>query len=258
MTSILVIPDSHSKPQIDNERYDWAAKFIVEFKPDYVVELGDFVDTESLCSYTIGKKTHENKRLVEDIQHALDARKRLTLPIHEETNKLKKNKRKRWAPVLIALGGNHENRVLKLQEAQPFLDGILDEDMSLSKTLGWQYYNFGEIVTIENIDFSHYFKGKGRQMPLAGKNLPYRLIQERKRSSVQGHSHLWGYYTEKNEVGGSLCSLVAGCYFGHWEGYAGNDNNMWWRGLTLLTNVVDGHFDVKQYSYQEIKNAFSN
>jgi len=257
MTSFIIIPDSHCKPGVDNDRYDWVAKFIVEYKPDYVVELGDFVDTESLCSYTIGKKSHENKRLVEDILHAQEARHRLTQPIHDEVERLTKNHRKRWHPTLIALGGNHENRVMKLQENQPFLDGILTEDLSGAAEAGWDYYPFGEIVTIENIDFSHYFKAKGRQNPLAGKNLPHRLIQERKRSSVQGHSHLWGYYTERNEVGGSLCALVAGCYFDHWEGYAGNDNNMWWRGITVLKNVDNSHFDVSQISYEEIRNAYA-
>jgi hypothetical protein len=256
MVSILVIPDSHCKPGVENDRYDWAARFAIDFKPDYIVELGDFVDNASLCSYTIGKKANENKRLTEDISHAIEARHRLTQPILDEQGRLAKGKKRKWNVKLFALGGNHENRILKLQENLPHLDGLLPEDLSNSKEFGWDYYPFGEIITIENIDFSHYFKAKGRQNPLAGKNLPHRLVQERKRSSVQGHSHLWGYYTERNEVGGSLCALVAGCYFDHWEGYAGNDNNMWWRGLTLLTNVENGHFDVQQYSYNEIKHAY--
>ena len=58
----LVIPDSHAHPDYSNERYDWLAELILDIKPDVVIDIGDWFDMPSLCSYDRGTKGFEGRR----------------------------------------------------------------------------------------------------------------------------------------------------------------------------------------------------
>jgi hypothetical protein len=57
-------------------------------------------------------------------------------------------------------------------------------------------------------------------------------------------------------LGKAVNVVVAGCYFGHHQDYAGNDNNRWWRGVLVLRNVKDGDFDLEQVSYEALEQKY--
>ena len=42
--------------------------------------------------------------------------------------------------------------------------------------------------------------------------------------------------------------MVAGACFTHYEPYAGQRNNQYWRGIVLKTNVEDGQYDFERIS----------
>ena len=56
MRKYLIIGDSHAKPAVSNRRYHWLGKLARDLKPDVVVNMGDWFDMESLCSYDRGTK----------------------------------------------------------------------------------------------------------------------------------------------------------------------------------------------------------
>lgn len=97
--SILVLPDSHAHPDFHNKRFEWAAKLVLDIKPDYVVNLGDMYDMPSLSSYDKGKKSFEGRRYKRDIDAGIDANERYW-------NILKAPKKK--LPKHFFTYGNHE------------------------------------------------------------------------------------------------------------------------------------------------------
>ena len=252
---ILVLPDSHAKPGISNERYSWLNKLILDRKPDVVVDLGDFADMESLSSYDRGKLSGQNRHIGNDVEVARDARKRLTVGIQEEKDRIIKNRKKRWGLRLVALGGNHEARVDKYIQDNPELLGMMDQDVSGAKEMGWEWHPFLEKVTIEGITFCHYFHN-GNGKPFAGVNPARNLIQKLYTSAVQGHSHIWNHYSDVDATGKRINGLVAGCYFGHDEVYAKHSNATWDRSVTLLNDVVDGDYSVEKISYNRVRHEY--
>ena len=58
MIKVLVIGDTHDSPNINSkERFGWFAKHIKKIKPDYVVQIGDFITLDS-CTHYIKDDTY--------------------------------------------------------------------------------------------------------------------------------------------------------------------------------------------------------
>ena len=56
MTVHAIIPDCQVKDGVDLSYLTWVGKYLVEKKPDVIVQIGDFADMPSLSSYDVGKK----------------------------------------------------------------------------------------------------------------------------------------------------------------------------------------------------------
>jgi hypothetical protein len=158
---------------------------------------------------------------------------------------------------MVALGGNHENRICRVMNATPNLQGMWDQDVSGAIDLGWEFFPFGEIAKIHGINFCHYFKKPGQSKGYSGKYVTQHLNTNLMESSIQGHTHQFSYACQTSQLGKRIISIVAGCYFDHHEHYAGNDNNSWWRGVVILHNVVDGVFEVEQIGMETIKRRYA-
>lgn len=112
----LVIPDVHY-PVHDYRAVDLVAQVAAAKKFDLVIQLGDFLDLDALGRWTAGNARNvEGERFVADA--ALGA---------EFLKKLMKSVRRRVpsAP-LIMLEGNHEQRVERLLDGTPYLEGLFD------------------------------------------------------------------------------------------------------------------------------------
>jgi len=254
-TSILVIPDSHAKPGISNDRYDWLNKLIHDRWPTYIVELGDFADMESLSSYDKGKLSGQNRHVGNDVDWAVNARERLSKGILEYQEARIKGKKKPWLKQMVALGGNHENRIDKYVNDHPELLGVLNQDVSNAAKLGWEWHPFLDKVTIEGVTFCHYFHNNTGK-PIGGVMPARTLSQKLYCSTVSGHSHIWNHYSDVTAQGRRINGLVAGCYFGHEEAYAKHSNATWERCVTLLHNVRDGDYDIEKISYERVRNEY--
>ena len=100
----LVIPDSHSTPSHNNDRYEWLGKFIFDIRPDVVIDIGDSADMESLCSWDKDKRGYDSRSYIDDINAYKDAMEKMWHPY-------KRNKKK--LPHRIKTRGNHEDRINK-------------------------------------------------------------------------------------------------------------------------------------------------
>ena len=98
----VLIPDSHASPGHHNKRYEWVGKLIYDVKPDVVIDIGDFGDVPSLCSYDRGKGSFQQRRYQDDVEVVIDAQEKLWRPFKRAKKKL---------PKRYKLIGNHEYRV---------------------------------------------------------------------------------------------------------------------------------------------------
>ena len=57
----LIIPDCQVKDGVPLEYLEWIGHYIVEKKPDVIINIGDFADMPSLSSYDVGKKSFEGR-----------------------------------------------------------------------------------------------------------------------------------------------------------------------------------------------------
>ncbi len=154
---ILFIPDCQVKPGVDLTYLKAIGHYIVDKKPDVVVNIGDFWDFPSLSSYDKGKLSFEGRRLQDDIEVGKQGMKELLGPLREfqktDTS---------YKPRLVFTLGNHEcltadSEVLTKFGFKSYTD-LTDDDMvlTLTDTLSYEW-NKPDLV------FEKEYKGKLHQ-----------------------------------------------------------------------------------------------
>jgi hypothetical protein len=248
MKTHLVIPDSHAKPDVVNHRFELLGRLIVDIQPDVIVNIGDMADMESLCSYDKGTKSFEGRRYKADVDAVIDAQTRMFLATKIHNENQRRNKKKKYTPELHMCLGNHENRINRVVEHQPELDGTIGvEDLQYAE-FGWVVHPFMSPVSIDGILYSHYFTSGIMGKAISGVHIGHTLIQKKFKSCTQGHSHILDYKLATAGDGTRLQGLSVGCFLekDQYESYAGEESNaMWWRGVVvkhITTNGYDPEF----------------
>jgi len=168
------LPDIHT-PNHNQPAIKAVLQFIKFYKPDTLIQLGDFCDWDSLSSYdvsneneivTIEKEVNEANFLLDDIDRVLS-----------------KNCKK------IMIGGNHENRYpkFKLNQGSKVEDKRLKEfsTWELEYNLygrGWDAFKYGSHVQIGKIVFTHGFFTGPNAAKKMGECFPGRNV-------IFGHTH---------------------------------------------------------------------
>lgn len=252
---ILVIPDSHAQLDFSNRRFTWLGKYIVDEKPDIIVNIGDMADMPSLCSYDKGKRSFEGRRYKKDINAVIEAQELLFAPINEYNKQQRVNKKAQYKPRLVLTLGNHCNRINRATELQAELEGTISINDLKYEEFGWEVIPFLEPINIEGVNFCHYFTSGIMQRPISGEHTAYSLVTKQLASCVQGHSHLRDFAERTDAQGKKIIGLVVGCYLeeDQIEHYAGEANKMWWKGLVMLNNVSNGEFDPEFINIKRIK-----
>jgi len=251
---ILCIPDAQVKEGVPLEHLTWAGKAIVDYKPDVVVNLGDFADMPSLSTHDkAGSKYFEGKRYTKDVDIVKTAMAMLLKPLKDEQMRLKRNKEKLYKPRMVMLLGNHENRINRAINNNPMLDGLIS-----TKDLGyesdWEVYDFLSPVFLSGVGFNHYFPVGAMGRPASS---PSVIISKLHMSCVAGHQQGRSVAYGKRADGKSVCSIIAGSYYLHSEEYMDQLSNKHWRGLVMLNEVQDGQFDEMFLSIDYLKRKYS-
>lgn len=237
---ILVVPDCQVKEGVPLEHLTWAGKAIVDYKPDVVVNMGDFADMASLSTHDVkGSKYFEGLRYKKDIEVAKKAMEMLLAPLKEEQARLKRNKEKVYKPKLIMLLGNHCNRINRAVNNNPTLDGLIStKDLCYEKD--WEVHEFLHPVFINGVGFNHYWPVGAMGRPAGTANA---IISKLHMSCIAGHQQGKQVAYGKRADGQPICAIIAGSYYLHDESYMDQLSNKHWRGLVMLNEVNDGHFD---------------
>lgn len=242
----VVIPDIQTGPGRSTKHLVWASHLIGEYDPDVIIELGDFYDMHSLSSYDKAKRAIEGARISRDIEAGNDAFKILN-------NNLMPCSRR------VSLGGNHDggpdepgSRMYRHAEASPVLAGTLPHPKQIFLDNGWEYHPFLKPVTVDGIEYCHYFHPKGTNANVRDANAQLSL---RGCSSVAGHKQGLKFHTKP--VGGKdRFALQVGSFYTHDEVYAGHQGNQHWRGLVVLHVYAPGQYDVETWSLKRLKKVY--
>lgn len=256
--NIVVVPDSHSNSDTDNNRFLWLGRFLLDRQPDVIVNLGDLFDMNSLSSYDKGKKSFEGRRYQNDIACGVDALFKMDQAYNEYNNRRKNIKKAPLKlPRKIITLGNHEGfRINRAIETSPELDGVLSIDNLRLQEFGYEVYPFKTPVCVEGVWFCHYFPSGVLGQPVSGVSIASSLIQKNLVSSIQGHSHTWDHAIRSRPDGSKVIGLCAGWYGEH-ATYADATDQLWVSCITMLHEVHDGVFDIEQISIERIKRMYS-
>lgn len=253
MTRHICIPDTQIRPGVDTTHIDWAARAIVDYKPDVIVVIGDWWDMPSLSMHDApGSKEAVGRNVMSDIQAGNEAFERLVAPMQSEQLRLIRNKEKQWKPRCEFLTGNHERRIDSAISTDPKFDGLLSLDQL--KTPGFNRNEFLRIVTIDGIKYCHYFPN-----PYSGRAIGGTITNRLNHiggSFVQGHQQ--GFlYGSKQYPDHMAHGLVCGRFYSHHETYRSTDVQMAeWNGIVVLNEVNNGDYCVMPLTYAYLRSKF--
>tara|TARA_B110000503_G_C7103547_1_gene394912 strand:+ start:141 stop:911 length:771 start_codon:yes stop_codon:yes gene_type:complete len=244
---ILMIPDCQVKAGVPMEHLTWAGKAIIDYKPDVVVNIGDFADMPSLSTHDIkGSKYFEGLRYKKDIEAVKLGMSMLLAPLKSLQKQQKINKQKLYKPRMVLTLGNHENRIDRAVNNNPTLEGLIStKDLDYEKD--WEVHGFLKPLFIGGVGFSHYWPVGAMGRPAAS---PAAIINKLHMSCIAGHQQGKQISYGKRADGHPICAIIAGSYYMHDEGYMDQLSNRHWRGLVVLNDVQDGHFDEMMLSIE--------
>ena len=229
----LVIPDVQARADVPLEHLEWIGNYIVEKKPDVVLQIGDFADMPSLSMYDRGKLAAEGRRYTRDIHAVHKAMDTLLKPI-QDFNRTSKEK---YKPELHLTMGNHEFRILRETEDNPRYEGKMSYADLAYEDFGWKVHDFLKVIELDGIEYAHYFTSGVYGRPVSSAAA---LLRERQKSCTQGHVQ----YTDmaihkKTQNIGLFCGV---CYL-HDEPYLGPQGNASRRQIIVKHEVENGKYD---------------
>jgi hypothetical protein len=251
----VVLTCAHSDPSLPNDRFDWLGEFLYDVRPDYVVDLGDGADLKSLNSFdTRYPQAIVAQNYESDINHYNDAMERMR-------RKFRTMKKKR--PAFFGFEGNHENRIKKAIANDPRLEGATyGISFSHLQTDVWfdEYHQYNNsapaIFDYDGVSYAHYIASGNYGTAMSGLHHAYGLVQKRHCSTTVGHSHKRSIFFKDDAHPHPTIGLVAGCFKGGEEGWAGQSNMEWWKGVIVKRNVQNGYYEPEFVSLGRLRDVY--
>ena len=245
MREHLLIPDTQIRPGVSLNHLNALGNYIVERKPDVIIQIGDFADMHSLSSYDLGKKSGEGARYEADIDAAKKGMEVLLGPIRRYNNSKRFQRKAQYRPRMVLTLGNHEQRIERHVNSYPVLDGRLSYADLGFEECGWEVYPFLETVEIDGILYSHYFprNAQGRVVQTFRGAPNARLqVQREGQSCSSGHLQGLDFHVQQRRDRRDY-GLIAGSFYLHEEDYLSPQGTAYWRGVIYKHEVHDGNYD---------------
>lgn len=253
--TVVVFSCGHADPSASNERFSWLGEFLYDLKPDMVVDLGDGADMRSLNTYdTRYPQAIVNQSYEEDIDSYNDAMERIRW-------KFRYHRRKR--PFYVGFEGNHENRIKKALSHDPRLEGSkYGVSFSHLQTKQWfdEYHEYENsapaLVDYDGVVYGHYVSSGNFGTAMATKHHGYSLVEKLASSATVGHTHKFSYYFKGDARPKPLHGLVVGCFKGKEEGWAGQANAEWRKGVVVKRELNNGSYDMEWVSMSKLERVY--
>ena len=226
--------------------------------PDVIIDIGDWYDMESLCSYDKGTRSFEGRRYKADIHAGHEAERLSFGRIVEYNNTATRHKKKKYNPIIIRTRGNHEQRIHRAIEKQPELEGVIGlDDTRCTLDLDIRVSPFLTPVIVNDIAYSHYYVSGIMGRPVASASA---MLQKHHMSTICGHSHTKDWSGGVRADGIRMQALVCGSFHDpeHHSSFAGvQAEGLWWDGLHVLRDVHRGDYDREEYSVNRLERTMN-
>jgi len=251
----VVFSCAHADPSAGNERFDWLGAFLYDLKPDMVIDLGDGADMRSLNTFdTRYPQAIVSQNYEQDIECYNDSQERLR-------HKFRFMKRRK--PFWVGFEGNHEQRIKKAIAHDPRLEGSkYGISFGHLQTDHWfdEYHEYENsapsIADYDGVSYAHFFSSGNYGTAVSGLHHAYTLLQNRNYSSTCGHSHKRSLYFKDSAHPHPIIGAVVGCYKGKDEGWAGQANGEWWKGILVKRELENGHYDPQWISMKVLEREY--
>jgi predicted phosphodiesterase len=227
-TKIVVLPDIHT-PNHNQNAIKPVLSFIKFYKPDILIQLGDFCDWDSLSTYDVSSECDivTIDREVSEANYVLDA---IDNACQEKCRK-------------IMLGGNHEKRYPKYKVNQgsevekrklrEFSTWALEYNLY---SRGWEYFDYGKNLQIGKIVFTHGWFSSGNAAKKMSECFPGRNV-------IYGHTHKHEVYGTIDERGLPIEAESIGTLSNFDLSYLnGKPATNWVNGFLWIDVLADGTF----------------
>ncbi len=233
---ILFVPDCQVRKGVDMTYLTAIGQYIVDKKPDIIVNIGDFFDMPSLSVYDKGKLSFEGRRLAEDIEAGKEGMKKFLQPLrdYQKTNPS-------YQPRMVFCMGNHEERLQRIPSNNSEFEGFIGYHL-LELEKDWEVVNFLKPINIQGINFVHYLSH-----PMTGK--PYggnasSMLKNVGCSFCVGHKQTLEVAIQPVLDGTMRLGIIAGASYPFDEFYKGTQTgNLHFRGVVMLHDAKDGFAD---------------
>ncbi len=150
--------------------------------------------------------------------------------------------------------GNHEARADRAADIDPMLYGkVGTADMGF-EDYGWEVRPFLDIVTVDGVQYSHYFTGGAMGRPVTTARAL--LWEAGGRSATMGHvqyTDIHIHIHKKTLQTGLFCGI---CYL-HDESYLGAQGNSTRRQIIMKREVDEGRYDIEFVSLEHLRKHYS-
>lgn len=250
---VLAIGDAHDAPGIPKDRFRWIGRHAKESRPDWIVQIGDFMSLDSLNTH-IPNENLTGKAKPAYLADIASGREALEAIENEIAKASGYNPRRH-----ITLG-NHERRVYAFEETAPEVAGMMKGELeSIFDGFKWGRSPYGQYHFIGGVGFIHCAINRLNKS-YGGKNAETTIANDAVFDHVIGHSHVKREHRAP-KLGPSQHVTVVnlGCAlpWGHVEPYMYHGATTgWWWGIRDLT-ISGGHIvDVADVSMIELERRY--
>ena len=103
------------------------------------------------------------------------------------------------------------------------------------------------------MSYAHFFQAGNFGSAVSGLHHANTLLGHRYTSSTCGHSHKRDL---KFKDGAKAIGLVSGCFKGAEEGWAGQSNLDWWKGVVIKREIDNGMYEPEFVSLKRLKELY--
>ena len=253
----LVIPDTQIKPDVDITHLTWIGRYIVDKKPEKIIMLGDWYDMPSLSRWdSVAKKVLTARDVHADIVAGNRGWDLLMAPIFAYN----KSHRRKYKPEMTFLYGNHENRIARAINDEPWLRGLFDATPMKARAYGWKVVPFLTPIEIDSIRYCHYFvRNANGSVTQSKRGMPSAKSQVIREAMSATAGHKQGLDVHVQPAGGRLLrGLIAGSCYSHDEEYLTAQGNEHFRGVIMKHDVRDyGYYDLCEVSLEFLRRRWS-
>ena len=218
----LVFGDMHI-PKQDTTAVRAMVEYAKDYRPDYIMNLGDYLDLEPISHWMKNKHLSlEGQRIAKDLAAA------------SEMDRLLRDEIPSWRKKFITIG-NHEKWADRYVEEHPSLSGFFDI-YDFLRNGGWDIIEYGRRFSIGHLRAFHgYYTNKHHTVSTLG-TLGV--------SCIYGHTHDRQEFTISHDDGEKSAQTI-GCLCNFNPGYAHNKPKRWVHGFATVDVITEtGEFFV--------------